>query len=83
MISFSLQALSFILKGFSGRKVSYTSLPFKFINGFTVESGGIFSKTAKVKMYTSKVGKGIHVMQFRKKDMDMFEINNLLASKIL
>lgn len=82
MISISLQAFSFVLKGFSGKKVSYTSLPYKFIIGFTVESAGIF--TAKATMYTSKAGgKGKHVIQFRKKDMDMFEINNLLASKIL
>ena len=52
MMGISLFDFPFVLKGISGKKVSYTSLPFKFMTGFTVESAGMF-KTAKAKMYTS------------------------------
>ena len=82
MMDISLFDFPFALKGITGKKVSCTSLPFKFMTGFTVESAGMF-KIAKAKMYTSSLGKGKYVIRFQKNNVDIFEINNLLASKIL
>ena len=69
-------------EGISGKKLSFASLPYKFTNGFAVESAGMLSQTAKATLFMSKLEKG-RVIEFGKKDVDIFQINNLLASKIL
>ena len=68
--------------GISGKKLSFASLPYKFINGFAVESAGMLSHTVKATLFMSKLEKGREI-EFGKKDVDIFQINNLLASKIL
>ena len=68
--------------GISGKKLSFASLPYKFINGFAVESAGMLSQTVKATLFMSKLEKGREI-EFGKKDVDIFQINNILASKIL
>ena len=69
-------------QGMSGKKLEFTSLPFKYINGFSVESAGTLSRTVKAMLFTSKLVGGVS-SDFGKKETDIFEINNSLANKIL
>ena len=56
-------------------------MPYKFINGFSVESAGTLSRTVKAMLFTSKLVGGIS-SDFGK-ETDIFEINNSLANKIM
>ena len=62
--------------------MEFTSLPFKYITGFAVESAGTLSRTVKAMIFTSKLVGGVS-SDFGKKETNIFEINNCLANKIL
>ena len=76
------RVISIDVQGISGKKLEFASLPFKFINGFSVESAGTFSRSVKATLFISKMEGGIE-SDFGKKNTDIFEINNSLANKIL
>jgi len=78
----SKRVVSIDVQGMSGKKMEFTSLPFKYINGFSVESAGTLSRTVKALLFTSKLVGGVS-SDFGKKETDIFEINNCLANKIL
>jgi len=82
-IALKLTILNLItFKGISGKKLEFISLPFKHINGFSVESAGTLDFTVKATLFTSKLVGGV-TSDFGKKETDIFEINNCLANKIL
>ena len=78
----SKRVLSIDVQGISGKKLEFASLPFKYINGFSVESAGTLSRTVKATLFASKLEGGIET-DFGKKCTDIFEINNSLANKLL
>jgi hypothetical protein len=70
------------VQGFSGKKVEFRSVPFKFVKGFSVESAGTLSRTVKATLYCSKMAGGMDI-DFDKKTTNIFEINNSIANKTL
>ena len=77
----------------SGKKLAFLSLPYKFINAFSVESAGMLSQTVEATLFVSKIPptpqknnlfqKKGKTIDFGKKETDIFEINNLLANKLM
>ena len=76
------RVISIDVQGLSGKKIQFDSVPYKYVNGFSVESAGTLSRTVKAYLFVSKLEGGIQA-DFGKKNTDIFEINNSLANKIL
>jgi len=84
------RVLNIDVQGMRGNKVEFKSFPFKNITGFSVQSAGTLSRTVKAYMHVSAL-QGVPnpvvdlkiETEFAKKDTDIFELNNSLASKIL
>ena len=70
------------VQGITGKKVALKSVPYKSIQGFSVESAGTLSLSVKAVFYSSKMTGGLEV-DFGKKNTDIFQINNSIANKIL
>lgn len=68
-------------QGLTGKKVDYTSIPYKSITTFTVETAGHFDLDAELKMYIS--GRHDPLVKELKKGSDVVGIQKLLANKIL
>jgi len=78
------------VQGLRGKKVEFKSYPFKHITGFSVQSAGTMSRTVKAWIHVSALKGAPNPVfdlkietEFAKKDTDIFELNNSLASKIL
>eukprot|EP00092_Neocalanus_flemingeri_P034833 GFUD01037907.1.p1 GENE.GFUD01037907.1~~GFUD01037907.1.p1 ORF type:complete len:776 (+),score=157.04 GFUD01037907.1:222-2549(+) len=84
------RVLNIDVQGLRGKKVEFESFPLKNITGFSVQSAGTLSRTVKARLFVSALkGAPDQVFdlkiekEFSKKDVDIFELNNSLASKIL
>ena len=76
------RAISIDVQGLSGKKIEFASLPHKFLTAFSVQSAGTLSRTVKATLFSSKIGGG-WTIEFGKKEVDIFEISNSLANKIM
>ncbi len=45
------------IQGFTGKKIDYTSIPYKKITAFSIENAGVFDLDAELEIYVSAVGK--------------------------
>ena len=70
------------VQGLSGKKLEFASLPFKYINAFSVESAGTLSRSVKATLFISKLEGGVET-EFGKKSTDIFELSNAFANKIM
>ncbi len=68
-------------QGMTGKKVDYSSIPYKSISSFTVETAGHFDMDAELKMWVS--GRREPIVKELKKGSDVVGIQKLLANKIL
>ncbi|HPE41439.1 MAG TPA: PH domain-containing protein [Bacteroidales bacterium] len=69
------------VKGLTGTKVEYISLPYKSIVGFSVESAGILSLSADLKIWIDSWGEPI-VKKFDK-NTNIYDLQKMLAEHIL
>ena len=68
------------VKGFTGSKKDYTSLPYKNIVAYSIETSGTFDLDAELEIYFSSLGK----VKFEfKKDSDIVEISKIIAGYVL
>ena len=75
------RVLSIDVQGLTGKKVEFSSLPFKHIAGFSVRSAGTLSFTVQATLFVSKLEGGI--TNDLGKKTDIFQISNSLGNKIL
>ena len=68
-------------QGFSGKKVSYESIPYKSIERFSVETAGTFDLDAELKIWISGTPAPIQT-QFNKQ-LSIYEVQAVLASYVL
>lgn len=68
-------------QGVTGKKVDYTSIPYKSISSFSVETAGHFDLDAELKVWVS--GRHEPIVKELKKGSDVVGIQKLLANKIL
>lgn len=68
-------------QGLTGKKVDYSSIPYKSITAFTVETAGHFDLDAELKLWIS--GRHEPMVKELKKGSDVVGIQKLLANKIL
>ena len=70
------------VQGLSGKKLEFASIPFKYINAFSVESAGTLSRSVKATLFISKLEGGVQT-DFGKKSTDIFELSNAFSNKIM
>lgn len=68
------------VQGITGRKVDYTSLPYKNIVAYSVETAGTFDLDAELELYFSALGKVKFEFTGR---TNVVEIANLISQAIL
>ncbi len=68
------------VQGITGKKVDYTSLPYKRINAYSVETAGTFDLDAELDIFIS--GLGSLRFEFRGKS-DIKEISRYISQSIL
>ena len=68
-------------QGMTGKKVDYTSVPYKSISTFSVESNGHFDMDSELTLWVS--GRKEPIKKELKKGSDVVGIQKLLANKIL
>ena len=68
------------VKGLTGKKKDYTSLPYKNIVAYSIETAGTFDLDAELEIYFSSLGK----VKFEfKEDSDIVEISKIIAGYVL
>ena len=67
-------------QGLTGRKTSYTSIPYKSITKYSIESTGHFDLDAEVKLWLSSHHEPIS-LEFRK-SKDVAEIMRLITARV-
>eukprot|EP00287_Rhodomonas_sp_CCMP768_P017445 CAMPEP_0202822970 /NCGR_PEP_ID=MMETSP1389-20130828/11442_1 /ASSEMBLY_ACC=CAM_ASM_000865 /TAXON_ID=302021 /ORGANISM="Rhodomonas sp., Strain CCMP768" /LENGTH=832 /DNA_ID=CAMNT_0049495939 /DNA_START=1 /DNA_END=2499 /DNA_ORIENTATION=+ len=76
--------LSIDVQGFSGKRISYVSLPYASVRAFEVESAGTFDRDAELKVHTCiHWGLATLSQDFRSGRADILAIQNFLANRIL
>jgi hypothetical protein len=75
------RAIRVDVQGITGKKLEFASIPYKYVNAFSVESAGTLSRSVKATLFTSLEG-GIKT-DFGKETIDIFEVSNALANKIM
>lgn len=68
-------------QGMTGKKVDYTSIPYKSISTFSVETNGHFDMDSELTLWVS--GRHEPIKKELKKGSDVVGIQKLLANKIL
>ncbi len=68
-------------QGMTGKKVDYTSIPYKSISTFSVETNGHFDMDSELTLWVS--GRREPIKKELKKGSDVVGIQKLLANKIL
>jgi hypothetical protein len=67
-------------QGMTGKKVDYTSVPYRHIHRFSVETAGQFDMDAELKIWVTGHGEPIK-KEFRK-GVDIYEVQAILAQYI-
>lgn len=68
------------VKGITGSKVDYTSIPFRHIQTFSIETSGTFDLDCEIQLYISEVGKVTFEIQG---SFDIIGFNQLLGGHVL
>ena len=68
------------VQGLTGKKRDYTSLPYKSIQAFSVETAGTFDLESELDMWFSGLGKVR--LEFNKK-VDIRQLSHLVGDKVL
>lgn len=72
------------VQGFTGKKVEYESIPLKYCTGFeVVTAGGMLDRDAELYVFTDVPAKGRISQDLRKGKCDVFEVQKMLASKLI
>jgi hypothetical protein len=72
------------VKGLSGKKIEYNSIPYKSIRAFAVESAGVWDRDNEVKIYTRNRWKmGKTNIDFRKGKADVLQIQKFLSALVI
>ncbi|MGZ9585542.1 PH domain-containing protein [Paenibacillus marinisediminis] len=70
------------VQGVTGKKVEYLSIPYKSISRFSIETAGTFDLDAELKIWISSAVEPTVSKTF-KKDSNVYEVQSLLAEKVL
>ena len=76
----SMRIIVINVQGVTGKKVDYTSLPYKKINAYSIETAGTFDLDAELDIFIS--GLGQLRFEFRGKS-DIHEISKYISQSIL
>jgi hypothetical protein len=80
----NLRVMILDVKGLSGCKIEYTSLPYRSIRAFSVESAGVWDRDSELNLYTRNLWDLAKVeMDFRSGKTDILQIQKMLASFIV
>jgi hypothetical protein len=77
----SMRVLFLDVKGFTGKKVNYQSIPYSSIKAFQVETAGSLDFDSEMKIWCS--GIDIKSISFQKDKVDLFEIHKYMNKKII
>lgn len=69
-------------QGVTGKKVEYLSIPYKSVSRFSIETAGTFDLDAELKIWISSAVEPTVSKTF-KKDSNVYEVQSLLAEKVL
>ena len=68
------------VKGITGSKVDYTSLPYNKVQAFSVETSGTFDLDCEIEIYISELG----IVKFEiKGQFDLLAFNKLISEYVL
>lgn len=70
------------VQGLTGSKIDYTSIPYKSISRFSVETSGTFDLDAELKIWISSESLPSIQKKFNK-SVDIYEVQKILAKFIL
>jgi hypothetical protein len=76
----SMRIIIVNVQGITGKKVDYTSIPYKKINAYSIETSGAFDMDAELDIFVSSIGK--IRFEFRGKS-DIKEISTFISKAIL
>jgi hypothetical protein len=80
----NLRVLVMDVQGWSGKKVAYTSLPYRSIRAFSAESAGDWDRDSEIDLYTRNLwDMGKLQLDFRKGKADILQIQMFLTGMIL
>ena len=69
-------------QGVTGRRAEYSSLPYKHISRFSIESAGTLDLDAELKIYMSSSTTPAVSKKFNK-SIDVYQVQKFLAEKVL
>jgi hypothetical protein len=67
-------------QGMTGKKVDYTSIPYRHIHRFSVETAGHFDMDTEMKIWVA--GHGEPIKKESRKGVDIYEVQAILAQYI-
>ena len=80
----NLRVLIMDVQGWSGKKVEYTSIPYKSIRAFSAESAGSWDRDSEIKLYTRNLWTLSTVsLDFRKGKADIIMLQKFLSAIVL
>jgi hypothetical protein len=80
----NLRLMMLDVQGLTGKKVEYTSLPYRSIRAFSVETAGVWDRDTELNLYTRNRWKLAKVdMDFRSGKADIIQINKFLAAMLI
>jgi len=71
------------VKGFTGKKVNYLTIPLAHIHAFAVQSAGQFDRDAEVDVWTDVPGIPRVSQDLWKGKADIFVVQRILAGRLL
>lgn len=71
------------VKGMSGAKIEYLSIPYESIRAFAIETAGSWDADASITIWTCMPGKTEISQDLRKGHADVFAIQTLLSARVL
>jgi len=80
----NLRVLTIDVQGLSGKKIEYTSLPYKSIKSWSVETAGVWDQDTELNLYTKNRWHMAKIdMDFRTGKADIQQINRFLSALIV
>lgn len=76
----SMRIIIINVQGLTGKKVDFTSIPYKKINAYSVETSGVFDMDAELDIFVSSIGK--LRFEFRGRS-DIKKISTFISQSIL
>jgi hypothetical protein len=80
----NLRVMTLDVQGLSGQKIEYTTLPYRSIRAFSVETAGVWDRDTELNLYTRNRWDMAKVeMDFRTGKADIIQINKFLAAMLI